>query len=60
QYTPRDKDIDFSEPDIENGLYEVTTAPNSKGKITWDSATLMLPPERKEEIEARIAEVFEG
>ena len=59
RYTPRDKDIDFSESGIEHGLYEVITAPNSKGKITWDSATLMLPPERQAEINARIAEVSE-
>ena len=60
QYTPQDKGIDFSEPDIENGLYRISTAPNSKGKIVWESATLLIPPECREEIEAKIAEVYEG
>ena len=60
QYTSRDKGIDFSEPDIENSLYQVTTAPNSKGKIAWESATLLIPAERREDIEARIAEVYQG
>lgn len=60
QYTPRDKSIDFSEPGIENGLYQVTTAPNSKDKIIWESATLLLSADREEEIDARLAEAFEG
>ena len=60
QYTPRDKGIDFSEPDIENSLYRISTASNSKGRIVWESAILLFPPECREEIEARIAAVFEG
>ena len=60
RYTPRDRDIDFSEPGNEYGLYKVITAPNSKGKITWDSAALMLSPKHQSEIIARVVEVFKG
>ena len=59
QYTPRDKGIDFSVPGNEWGLYKVITAPNSKGRITWESASLILSPECETEIKVRIAKVFE-
>ena len=60
RYTPRDGIVDFSEPGIENGLYLVATIKNQKGTSAWASAKLLLPPERKEEILARIAEVYTG
>lgn len=60
QYTPLDKRVNFSEPGNENGLYGLITAPDSKGNIVWKHAFLLLPPERRELIEARILDVFEG
>ncbi len=60
RYTPRDGVIDFSEPGIENGLYRVATIKTRSGKSAWASAELLLAPERKEEILARIAEVYSG
>ena len=60
RYTPRDKDIDFSEPGIENGLYLVTTMETKKGGSAWATARLLLDPDRKGEILARITEVYVG
>lgn len=60
RYTPRDGDIDFSEPGIENGLYCVSTVKGKKGLCAWQSAKLLLPPDRGDEITARIAEAFTG
>ena len=60
RYTPRDRIVDFSEPGIENGLYLVTTIKTRNGNSAWASAKLLLPPERREEILARIAEAYAG
>ena len=60
RYTPRDKDIDFSEPGIENGLYLVTTMETKKGGSAWATARLLLAPDRKGEILGRITEVYVG
>jgi len=54
RYTPRDKDIDFSEPGIENGLYRVVTVKTKKGLCAWQSAELLLSPDKKDEILNRI------
>lgn len=56
RYTPRDGNIDFSEPGIEGGLYLVVTVKTRNGKSAWQSAQRLLPPEQKEEIAARIVE----
>lgn len=60
RYTPRDGVIDFSEVGIENGLYLVETIKTRKGTSAWASAKLLLPSERREEILARIGEVYSG
>ena len=60
RYTPRDKDIDFSEPGIENGLYLVTTMETKKGGSAWATARLLLAPDRKGDILGRITEVYVG
>lgn len=60
RYTPRDNGIDFSDPKIEGGLYLVTMTNASKKGSVWDSATLLLPPERKGEIWLRIATTYVG
>ena len=60
RYTPRDGNIDFSEPGIENGLYLVETAKGKKGLCAWQSAKLLLAPDRGDEVVARITEVFIG
>ncbi len=60
RYTPRDGNIDFSEPGIENGLYLVETVKGKKGLCAWQSAKLLLAPDRGDEVVARITEVFIG
>lgn len=61
RYTPRDGNIDFSEPGIENGLYLVSTVMGKrKGRCVWQSAELLLAPDRQGEILERIAEMFSG
>ena len=60
RYTPRDRDIDFSEQGIENGLYLVETVGTKKGGSAWANASLLLPPDREEEILARITELYAG
>ena len=58
RYTPRDNDIDFSETGIEHGLYLVTTTATKKGGSAWASARLIFAHDRREEILARIAEMY--
>ena len=60
RYTPRDNDIDFSEPGIEHGLYHVRTVKTKKGTSAWATAKLLIAPGAQLAIEARIAEVFVG
>jgi hypothetical protein len=55
RYTPRDKLIDFSECGIENGIYRVATVKTKKELCAWQSAELILPPSKKDEILAKIA-----
>ena len=58
RYTPRDGEIDFSEPGIENGLYRVTTVKGRNGKTAWQTAQLLLIPNQKDTIAAQIAKVY--
>ncbi len=60
RYTPRDNDLDFSEVGIEHGLYVVTTVAKKKGGSAWGTASLIFPPDRQEDILAKIAEVYVG
>ena len=60
RYTPRDNDLDFSEVGIEHGLYVVTTVAKKKGGSAWATASLIFPPDRQEDIQAKIAEVYVG
>ena len=60
RYTPRDNEIDFSEPGIEHGLYHVRTVKTKKGTSAWATAKLLIAPGAQLAIEARIAEVFVG
>ena len=60
RYTPRDNDIDFSEPGIEHGLYHVRTVKTKKGTSAWGTAKLLIATGAQLAIEARIAEVFVG
>ena len=57
RYAPRDRRIDFSEPDIESGLYRVVTVKTKKGLCAWQSAELLLSPDKKDAILARLAEI---
>lgn len=60
RYTPRDNEIDFSEPGIEHGLYHVRTVKTKKGTSAWATAKLLIAPGAQLAIEARIAQVFVG
>ena len=60
RYTPRDNEIDFSEPGIEHGLYLVRTVKTKKGTSAWATAKLLIAPGAQLAIEARIAQVFVG
>lgn len=60
RYTPRDNEIDFSEPGIEHGLYLVRTVNTKKGTSAWATAKLLIAPGAQLAIEARIAQVFVG
>lgn len=56
RYTPRDNNIDFSECGIEHGLYLVATVETKKGGSAWSSASLLLPPDKRDAILARITD----
>ena len=60
RYTPRDNEIDFSEPGIEHGLYLVRTVKTKKGTSAWATAKLLIAPGAQLAIEARITQVFVG
>ena len=40
QYSPRDMDVDFSEPGIEGSIYELAIGRGPRGGLAWDEATL--------------------
>lgn len=43
-YTPKDGEIDFSEEELEGGLYLLTIGKNKKGRAAWLAAELLRKP----------------